>query len=226
MLEVTLLGRIALAMLLCAVIGIEREFHGRPAGLRTHLLVGGGASLIMTMGVAYAEGALGFEGSRVSLDIARLVAGIVTGIGFLGAGTIIREGDWVRGLTTAASVWFVAGVGAATGLGMYALAAGATAIGFTVLFGISRLERRMPNLTRRTLILEVPADAGSGVQSEIDRICAEHRVRTRLLSWEANEAENIAVIRMLLTYWQGVNIVALAEEIQHAVGAISVEVNH
>jgi|GEM_PF-89541 len=224
--ELMMLGRMALAIALCAVIGVEREFHGRPAGLRTHLLVGGGAALIMIIGVTFAQRTLAGADSAVTLDIARLVAGVVTGIGFLGAGTIIRQGDWVRGLTTAASVWFVAGVGIATGLGLYVIAAGATGVGFLVLFGVSRLESRMPNLIRRTMVLELPAETSEGIRRRIREICAAQRVRTRLVSWEVDEATDTAKITLLLTYWHPVDVVSLANEIQDAIGANSVEIKH
>jgi len=226
MFELTMLGRIALAIALCAVIGIEREFHGRPAGLRTHLLVGGGAALVMTIGVSFAKRVLGADAGAMTMDVARLVAGVVTGIGFLGAGTIIRQGDWVRGLTTAASVWYVAGVGIAAGLGFYILAAGSAAIGLLVLFGISRLEVRMPNLVRRTLVLELPTGSDRTIRKDIQRLCTGRHVRTRLLSWETDEEADIVRITLLLTYWHPVDIVALANEIKERIGAVSVEIKH
>src|SRR6201988_609326 len=101
-----LLLRIALWVVLCGAIGLERESRGQAAGLRTHMLVGLGATLF-TLVSAY-----GFsETSRENIDPTRIAAQIVTGIGFLGAGTIIRHGLTVRGLTTAATLWIVGGVG-------------------------------------------------------------------------------------------------------------------
>jgi len=201
MLELTMLGRMALAIVLCAVIGIEREFHGRPAGLRTHLLVGGGSALIMIIGAAFAaSGLTGSDSKTVSLDIARLIAGVVTGIGFLGAGTIIRQGDWVRGLTTAASVWFVAGIGIAAGQGLYVIAAGATGIGFVVLFAVSYIEEWIPSLTRRVLALEVPPDSKDAIQKTLRRHCAKHRVRTKLLSWEFDRERKVVTVKLQLSY--------------------------
>jgi putative Mg2+ transporter-C (MgtC) family protein len=226
MFELTMLGRIALAIVLCAVIGVEREFHGRPAGLRTHLLVGGGAALVMVIGVTFIYRVMADPVGATSFDIGRLIAGVVTGIGFLGAGTIIRQGDWVLGLTTAASVWFVAGIGIAAGLGLYILASGATVVGFLVLFGISRLEAWMPNLVRRTLVLELPQKAGTSVRKDIQRFCAQRHVRARLLSWETDEETGITRTKLLLTYWRAVDIVSLAKEIREMTGAINVEVKN
>jgi putative Mg2+ transporter-C (MgtC) family protein len=101
----SMLGRLGVSALLGGVVGLERELNGRPAGLRTHTLVCLGAALITLVSEAYVG------------DQARIAAQIVSGIGFLGAGTIIREGHTVRGLTTAASLWAAAGLGIACGHG-------------------------------------------------------------------------------------------------------------
>ena len=222
--EIVLLGRMALAIALCGIIGIEREFHGRPAGLRTHLLVGGGSALIMVIGAAISQVATGSEDGIMSLDIARLIAGVVTGIGFLGAGTIIRQGDWVRGLTTAASVWFVAGIGIAAGQGLYIIAAGATAIGFIVLFAFSQVEAWLPNLTRRVLVLELPPDSKEIIRRRLRHLCSEQHVRTRLLSWELDQDKGSATIRLLLSYWRPVDVIGLANTLQEETGASSVQI--
>ncbi len=224
MIELRMLGRMALAIALCAIIGVEREFHGRPAGLRTHLLVGGGSALIMVIGVSLAQTSQSSSGGILSLDVARLIAGVVTGIGFLGAGTIIRQGDWVQGLTTAASVWFVAGIGIAAGQGLYIIAAGATAMGFIVLFAFSHVEEWLPNLTRRVLVLELPPERKDAVRRRLRRLCAERHVRTRLLSWELDEDRECAKIRLLLSYWRPVDIIGLANTLKEETGATSVQV--
>ncbi len=103
--------RIALALLLGAIVGFERERAARPAGLRTHMMVAAGAAIFTVAGV------YGFPGS----DSSRIAAQVVTGIGFLGAGTILRTESGVRGLTTAAGIWFVAAVGVMAGAGLYLL---------------------------------------------------------------------------------------------------------
>lgn len=115
----TVFFRICLAMLLGALIGYEREQTNRPAGLRTHALVCVGAALAMLTG-AYVSRHVAFGGS----DPSRLGAQVISGIGFLGAGTIMRAGFNVRGLTTAASLWAVSCVGLACGVGYYAAAIG------------------------------------------------------------------------------------------------------
>lgn len=117
-----------LRMLMCLVIGgavgLEREYHGRAAGFRTHILVCLGCCVIMLASTHFARlyEHLDVNSSVVRVDPARMAYGVVTGIGFLGAGVILRTGVTVHGLTTAASLWSVAALGLATGLGMYTVA--------------------------------------------------------------------------------------------------------
>jgi putative Mg2+ transporter-C (MgtC) family protein len=118
--------RLLVAALLGGAIGIERELHERRAGLRTHMLVSLGAALF-TVSSAYAWG--GFQlTAGVAFDPSRIAAGIVAGIGFIGAGAIIRQGVFVRGLTTAASLWVAAAIGLAAGLGYFTAAVVTTMI--------------------------------------------------------------------------------------------------
>lgn len=125
--------RLATAALLGGLVGWERERAQRPAGLRTYMLVAFGSALFTVLSVT----AFG-----PSADPGRLAANIVVGIGFLGAGTIFREGEVVRGLTTAAGLWAVAAIGMAAGLGQYLLAAISTAIVLIILAGVRVLETR------------------------------------------------------------------------------------
>ncbi len=125
--------RLVVAAGLTGAIGLERELRDRAAGLRTHMLVGVGAA-VFTIVSAYGWSDFGFSTrSGVVFDPTRIAAQIVTGIGFLGAGAIIRQGLTVRGLTTAASLWIVAAIGMAVGAGYYSAALIATAI---VLIGL------------------------------------------------------------------------------------------
>ena len=118
--------RLLLATVLGAIIGYQRERAGKPAGLRTHILICVGAALF-TIASIYGFGTSG--------DAARVAAGVVAGIGFLGAGAIIRGGEGiVAGLTTAATIWAVAGIGLAAGAGLYIISAVTTAIILIILF--------------------------------------------------------------------------------------------
>ena len=121
--EIELVIRIILSFVLSGVVGLEREVSLKPAGLRTHILVGLGSTLITILSVHAFPGA---EPSRVA-------ASVIVGIGFLGAGTILKSEDKVIGLTTAASLWVVSSVGVAIGTGFYVLAAIVAVISFLVL---------------------------------------------------------------------------------------------
>jgi len=124
--EVEMVLRLLLAAALGAIIGYQRERAGKQAGLRTHILICIGAALF-TIASIYGFGAAG--------DAARVAAGVVVGIGFLGAGAIIRGGEGiVAGLTTAATIWAVAGIGLAAGAGLYLVSAVTTALVLIVLF--------------------------------------------------------------------------------------------
>jgi putative Mg2+ transporter-C (MgtC) family protein len=149
--------RIALAGVLGGSIGLERELREREAGLRTHLLVAVGAALFTI------AGAYGFDSAGV--DPTRVAAQIVTGIGFLGAGAIIRQGFSVRGLTTAATLWVVGAVGLAAGAGYYSGAVITTAV---VLIALWPLRVAAYNMLRRfrpedgRLLVELPAGTPPG----------------------------------------------------------------
>lgn len=149
--------RLALAGILGGLIGLERELRERQAGLRTHLLVAVGAALFTI------AGAYGFDSANV--DPTRVAAQIVTGVGFLGAGAIIRQGFSVRGLTTAATLWVVAAVGLAAGAGYYSGAAIATAVVLVALWPLRlfayHLLRRFRSEDGR-LFVELPAGTSPG----------------------------------------------------------------
>jgi len=151
-----LLLRLGLTLLLCGLIGLERESRDQVAGLRTHMLVGLGSALF-TLVSAY-----GFEGLtrggvppgvRIQLDPTRIAAQIVSGIGFLGAGAIIRQGFNVRGLTTAAALWIVAAIGMAAGAGYYAGAVATTAIALPSLIVFRRVRAALVSRLRTGYVL-------------------------------------------------------------------------
>lgn len=113
--DLQIIIRLVLSVVLSGLIGLERQMHRRTAGLRTHILVCLGSCLIMLISLYIFE----MYKNKVPLDPGRIAAGVITGIGFLGAGTIIRDREGVKGLTTAASLWVVAGIGLAVGCGFY-----------------------------------------------------------------------------------------------------------
>ncbi|MDP2929469.1 MAG: MgtC/SapB family protein [Candidatus Omnitrophota bacterium] len=137
--EWVIVFRLVLSAILSGIVGFEREFHGRAAGFRTHILLCVGSTLIMLTSIHIFD----VYSSRVPIDPARLAAGVVTGIGFLGAGTIMRYKASVRGLTTATSLWVVAGIGLAVGSGLYFGGIFTTIIAVVALMFFSRLEHVM-----------------------------------------------------------------------------------
>jgi putative Mg2+ transporter-C (MgtC) family protein len=137
--DLELLGRLLLAAVLGGAIGAERELNDQAAGLRTHMLLTIGACLF-TLVSAY-----GFGGGP-GTDPSRLAAQIVTGIGFLGGGAIVRHGLTVKGLTTAASIWATASVGVAVGAGNYVLGVGGAVLVVGTLFGLRRLSNALQRL--------------------------------------------------------------------------------
>ena len=134
--DLQMIVRLLLTLVLSGLIGLERQVHRRDAGLRTHILVALGSCLIMLTSLYVFD----IYKDQVALDPVRIAAGVVTGIGFLGAGTIIRESDGVRGLTTAASLWVVAGIGLAVGVGFNKIAIYTTILVLIVLHFLRYLE--------------------------------------------------------------------------------------
>jgi putative Mg2+ transporter-C (MgtC) family protein len=140
--DIELVLRVTLAFVLGGVIGYEREIIQRPAGLRTHMLVAAGSAAFTVVSI------YGFAGEGTVRDPARVAAQVVTGVGFLGAGTIWRTSSTVRGLTTAASIWLVAAIGMLSGTGLYLLAV------FTTLCGFATLRWGRPPSRRRRLLIQ------------------------------------------------------------------------
>ena len=143
--HLTLLGRVGGAMVIGALIGFERTFHGRPAGFRTHSLVCIASTLLMLVTVYQGIWVTTVPLDAIRTDPTRMAQGIMTGIGFLGAGVIFKEGLTVRGLTTAASIWVTAAIGILVGIGFYFAAvvgAGATLI---VLSAFRYVENHLPS---------------------------------------------------------------------------------
>lgn len=135
--DFTAIARLVISVVLGGIIGFERQQHGKTAGLRTHILVCLGSCLVAILSLnLYA----GVEG-KTNADPARLAAQVVSGIGFLGAGAIMKEGPTIKGLTTAASLWVVASVGLATGVGALAGAAATTVLVVVVLEVLPRIDR-------------------------------------------------------------------------------------
>jgi putative Mg2+ transporter-C (MgtC) family protein len=188
--------RLAMATILGGLIGLERERLDRAAGLRTHALVSVASALIMIVST------YGFpnpvEGAEGSLDPSRIAAQVVSGIGFLGAGVIIFRGNSIRGLTTAATIWSVAGVGLAAGGGLYAPAIVGTGFMLLIQAGLKPLERRFfkKHATQHRVVLDV--EHGADVLEGIHFATQETPVRLRSLQFDNVTAAGLDSVELTL----------------------------
>ncbi len=189
--------RLVLAAVLGGLIGIEREVHGRPAGFRTHLLVTLGACLMIIVSeVYYFKYANLAADSVVRLDPARIAAQIVTGIGFLGAGAIIKEGHAVRGLTTAACLWVSAGIGMAVGAGVYFPALMVTGIALFSLLLLKRVERLFRKERYRSL--RVHCEYDEKCLPELEEFLDQRKLRVVNFGFEKDRKEGEIVYSFLI----------------------------
>jgi len=165
------LWRLIFAALLSGMVGFEREFHGRAAGFRTHILLCVGSTLIMLTSMYMYD----MYNGKAVVDPGRLAAGVVTGIGFLGAGTIMRYKSSVRGLTTAASLWVVTGIGLSVGAGMYFASFVTAMLAIITLLLFSRIEVAM---IRKDWYKTVVVETAAGVDQlkGIREVLAEYGI--------------------------------------------------
>ncbi|MBQ7995967.1 MAG: MgtC/SapB family protein [Bacilli bacterium] len=167
-----------LSVILCGIIGIERELKGRSAGLRTHLLVGVGSCVIMIISI------YGFPAIFGNRDVARLAAQIIAGVGFLGAGAIIHHNSGIKGLTTAGTIWMVMAIGIACGSFNFIIAFIATAIIFFVLTVVRRVEVKIGR-KKPYFILVAPIE--EKLTATILSISKEYNCTVQELSTELEE---------------------------------------
>jgi putative Mg2+ transporter-C (MgtC) family protein len=162
--------RLLIAAALGGLVGAEREIHGHPAGIRTHMLVALGSAVFTVMSIH------GFgQGPGSGIDPTRIAAQIVTGIGFLGAGAILKDGVVIRGLTTAASLWATAAIGLATGAAEYVVAGVATAIVLVSLWPLNALAERLHGSALPEIQLRV-AIGRMELIGQVSAVLAEHKV--------------------------------------------------
>jgi len=160
-----LLLRIAVGAALGSIIGLERDRRGRPAGLRTHMVVALASATFMVVSTHFIEHQRYTTDQRIEVDVSRIAASIVTGIGFLGGGAIIRTGITIQGLTTAAGLWLVGAIGMAAGSGMYVVASFSTALGLIAL----DLMRRLEDKDDATLLHQIEVHLSGGIASDAIR---------------------------------------------------------
>lgn len=207
------------AAVLSGVIGFEREYHGHAAGLRTHLLVAVGSALIMIISI------YGFPADYAShRDPARLAAQVVTGIGFLGAGTIVQTGTDVKGLTTATTIWVVMAIGLACGSGNFVIAALATLLAYVCLVMMRKVEKL---LARRNPIVMIVMPSDKPVLKEIILIANRYSISIRdtqseLVSYQENSAIRIT---MRCSFATQSSITAFVDEIRFTLRPLELKVS-
>lgn len=198
--------RLVLALVLGSLIGMERETHGRPAGLRTHVLVCMGSTLFTLCSYVIAV---------PHNDPGRIAAQIVTGIGFLGAGTIIHQGSIVRGLTTAASIWVVAAIGLAVGIGtptMVGLAAVASVMVFGTLYLMGQLDQYLLS-SHGERLLTITTGKQADRLCEILQMLPKHSAKARSIDSYESDDDNMQVLRLRLRVGRDFDEAALGSEL-------------
>lgn len=203
-------GHLAGALAAGGVIGLERSYHGRPAGFRTHALVCLASSLLMLV-MLYQSKWLpeGMVDDTLQTDPTRMAQGIMTGIGFLGAGVIFKEGLSVRGLTTAASIWITSAVGILIGIGFYFPAIVATLMTLGVLSVFRRIENRMPAHSYAHCILRF-ARSDTLSEASVRETLAQHGFTLANMSYAITDDGLCFEYRMMLETPDASNASALA----------------
>ena len=209
--------RLLLACVLGGLIGYERESMNRPAGFRTHILVCLGSALVMLTSQYIFEKYSGV----VNVDPARLGAQVISGIGFLGAGTIIREGASVKGLTTAASLWAVSCVGIAAGIGFYEGAIVAALVIYMTLIVLKRLEGNFAK-KRQLNILYIKTQNLPGQLGNIGCLFGKYDITIKNIEFMNNEDDNEALIKFLIKLPGSVKKEAIVGELQGIEGVTKV----
>ncbi len=202
------------ALVAGSLIGLERTFHGRPAGFRTHALVCVASALLMVLSAYQWKWLIGAPTEIIRTDPTRMAQGIMTGIGFLGAGVIFKEGLTVRGLTTAASIWMTAALGILYGVGLYFPAVLATVITLGILAVFSWFEERMPSKFYTHYYLRCPKDKTLG-ETEVRRLLEAHGFVVASMSYRLDEGGTVFEYRTVIKTTDRSNLERLAEELRN-----------
>jgi putative Mg2+ transporter-C (MgtC) family protein len=204
------LGNMLMAVLLGGLIGIERSYNGRPAGFRTHTLVCLASSILMMVTLFQGQWFCSTGPESVRIDPTRMAQGVMTGIGFLGAGVIVKEGLSVRGLTTAASIWITAAIGILAGVGLNRAALAATALTLAVLTLFRWIESRIPVLVYADHSLKFDRDDAM-TEPEIRETVGAHGVGIAHLSYSVVDGGAHVEYRMTLKTREIANFRALSQ---------------
>jgi putative Mg2+ transporter-C (MgtC) family protein len=202
--------RLAIALAIGGLIGMERSYHGRPAGFRTHTLVCMASALLMLVTVYESQWFEPTETARVVIDPTRMSQGIMTGIGFLGAGVIMKEGLSVRGLTTAASIWITASIGILVGIGFYFPAALAAALTLGTLSAFRWIESKMPSQIYAHFRVRYGREAVMP-EAELRKLAKDHGFTIANLSYQVTNEGRHFEYRMILRTLDADNMRTLSE---------------
>ena len=227
--DIMMVVRLVLAAILGGIVGIERGSGDRPAGFRTHILVCVGSALFMLVSMygfdeltpaeALHEGDLGAR-----RDSARIAAQVVSGIGFLGAGTILHEGLTIRGLTTAASLWMVSAIGLAVGSGMFFLSIMATVISMITLVTFHTCEKRFAATSRSDRrFVRITTNNRNDVIADITGYLTLNGIQVRSLNLKKNKDKNNLVIDLYLKLGKNMESSDYILGLQNIEGVMSVE---
>lgn len=213
--------KVLLACFLGGLVGLERESINRPAGLRTHILVCVGSTLVMTINTILVVN----YSTTVNLDPGRFGAAVISGIGFLGAGTIIREGNSVSGLTTAASLWTIACIGLTIGAGHFLLATFTTFVVLIVLFTFARFENKITSGSRNK-VLSIEIQNRPGQIGRIGEVTGKHECIIQDIKLE-NLSDLTSVILLNMKYPKNFNLAYFMDDLKAIDGINRIEdMNH
>lgn len=211
--EITITIRIAAALVVGSLIGFERSYHGRPAGLRTHALVCLASAALMLVTVYQNEWMTAVAAETIRTDPTRMAQGIMTGIGFLGAGVIFKEGLTVRGLTTSASIWITAAIGILIGVGFY-MPAILTAIATIVVLSLfRRAEHVLPSEFYAHHIVRF-ARANALPETQLKELISKHGFTIANLSTRLIDEGKLLEYRMVLRSHDRGSAELLAEQLR------------
>ena len=201
--------RLLLGALIGGLIGFERQAHGRAAGFRTQLIVCVACVLLMIVSEYYHNLSY-LDPSYVRADPARLAAGAITGVGFLGAGVILKTGGNVQGLTTAACIWIVSAIGLAIGSGLYAAGIVTSVITVIALFVLRGVEKNMPKVLFRAVTISTNDSAR---EEDINAIFDKHRVSVLNTDYEVLSELKEMVFHVKISFSHELSVKKLVEEL-------------
>lgn len=217
--ELDIILRLLVAAGLGALVGFERERHNQPAGLRTHIVLVVGAALAMTLSIDLA----GRFTPDLKGDPARLAAQVISGIGFLGAGAILRYGANIRGLTTAASLWTMAVVGLAVGQGLYLAGVGATALLLVILYFVDLAEMKIFG-SDMIVNLSLHLTDRPGIMDEVHAIWTKNKLEARITGISRNVQDKYLQVEFRLRTRRGALLELLTREFSHFDGVKSYKI--